>query len=63
MKTATHFVSLSETPFSRRGSYLAFFNDTEARSCSAGQRCTSAAPGPAAHDGRHPSLRQVKRRS
>lgn len=29
MKTSTHFVSLSETPFSRRGSHLAFFNDTE----------------------------------
>ncbi len=29
MKTAAHFVSLSETPFSRRGSYFAFFNDIE----------------------------------
>ena len=29
MKTSTHFVRLSETPFSRRGSYFAFFLDVE----------------------------------
>ncbi len=29
MKTGTHFVKLSETPFSRRGSYFAFFSDVE----------------------------------
>lgn len=27
MKTATNFVKITECPFSRRGSYLAFFND------------------------------------
>ena len=29
MKTGTHFVSLSETPYSRRGSHIALLNDTE----------------------------------
>ncbi|NLL38069.1 MAG: hypothetical protein GX254_00575 [Clostridiales bacterium] len=29
MKTGTHFVSLSENPYSRRGSHLALFNDIE----------------------------------